>query len=234
MPVRKNLVDFLREDLGLTGSHVGCEHGVCGACTLEVDGVRGDAVDLRGLEHGIDAELDVVVPRAIAVKAAIVSDDFRESGRRALLNFGHTIGHGIEAAGGYDLYHHGEAISLGLLAALRIAEHVCGLPGQWRERTVVVLERHGLKATMFVPTGRILHDHPFFADWKTIASHAGSGRWNLQSHGHHAHDPITVSCLCSICGLGVMVVVLPSPTYATRPQMRAQSRALLRAVGLPE
>ena len=43
VPVRKNLVDFLREDLELTGSHVGCEHGVCGACTLEVNGqmVRG-------------------------------------------------------------------------------------------------------------------------------------------------------------------------------------------------
>ncbi len=43
VPVRRNLVDFLRNDLGLTGSHVGCEHGVCGACTLDVDGamVRG-------------------------------------------------------------------------------------------------------------------------------------------------------------------------------------------------
>lgn len=43
VPVRKHLVDFLREDVGLTGSHVGCEHGVCGACTLEVNGkmVRG-------------------------------------------------------------------------------------------------------------------------------------------------------------------------------------------------
>ena len=43
VPVRQNLVDFLRHHVGLTGSHVGCEHGVCGACTLEVDGapVRG-------------------------------------------------------------------------------------------------------------------------------------------------------------------------------------------------
>jgi carbon-monoxide dehydrogenase small subunit len=36
---RRTLVDFLREDLGLTGSHVGCEHGVCGACTVKLDGV---------------------------------------------------------------------------------------------------------------------------------------------------------------------------------------------------
>jgi aerobic-type carbon monoxide dehydrogenase small subunit (CoxS/CutS family) len=43
VPARQHLIDFLREDLGLTGSHVGCEHGVCGACTVRVDGriVRG-------------------------------------------------------------------------------------------------------------------------------------------------------------------------------------------------
>ncbi len=43
IPARQHLVDFLREDLGLTGSHIGCEHGVCGACTVRVDGeiVRG-------------------------------------------------------------------------------------------------------------------------------------------------------------------------------------------------
>ena len=43
VPARLHLVDFLREDLGLTGSHAGCEHGVCGACTIRVNGdiVRG-------------------------------------------------------------------------------------------------------------------------------------------------------------------------------------------------
>jgi carbon-monoxide dehydrogenase small subunit len=38
VPVRQNLVDFLRTELGLTGSHVGCEHGICGACSVRVDG----------------------------------------------------------------------------------------------------------------------------------------------------------------------------------------------------
>ena len=43
VPVRQHIVDFLRTDLGLTGSHLGCEHGVCGACSIRVDGavVRG-------------------------------------------------------------------------------------------------------------------------------------------------------------------------------------------------
>ncbi len=43
VPVRQHLVDFLRTDLGLTGSHLGCEHGICGACSVRVDGavVRG-------------------------------------------------------------------------------------------------------------------------------------------------------------------------------------------------
>ena len=43
VPVRCNLVDFLRVDLALTGSHVGCEHGVCGACTIEIDGAPARA-----------------------------------------------------------------------------------------------------------------------------------------------------------------------------------------------
>ena len=59
VPVRQHLVDFLRIDLGLTGSHIGCEHGVCGACSVRVDGavVRGClmlAVQADGCRRGHD------------------------------------------------------------------------------------------------------------------------------------------------------------------------------------
>jgi 3-dehydroquinate synthase len=73
-----------------------------------------------------------------------VGQDEREQGVRASLNLGHTVGHGIEAAAGYGRYHHGEAISLGLLASLRVAHEVCGAPIAWRERTAKILDRHGL------------------------------------------------------------------------------------------
>lgn len=60
------------------------------------------------------------------------------------------------------------------------------------DRADPLLARYGMKATMFVPTARILDGHPFFADWKRISAYAASGRWDLQSHGHHAHDLIAV------------------------------------------
>jgi 3-dehydroquinate synthase len=58
-----------------------------------------------------------VITRAVRVKADVVSSDEHESGRRAILNFGHTVGHALEAASGYDLLH-GEAVALGMVAAL--------------------------------------------------------------------------------------------------------------------
>jgi shikimate kinase / 3-dehydroquinate synthase len=54
-------------------------------------------------------------------KSAVVAADERDSGRRAVLNLGHTVGHAIEAATGYGRYRHGEAVGLGLLAALRLS-----------------------------------------------------------------------------------------------------------------
>lgn len=97
---------------------------------------------------GPSTDLADLVRLCAASKLAVVAEDEHDLGRRAILNLGHTVGHGIEAAAGYDLYHHGEAISLGLLAALRISERVLGLDPAWRDRTVAVLARHGLPVAL--------------------------------------------------------------------------------------
>ena len=74
-------------------------------------------------------DLPALLAQNVALKAAIVAEDeFETKGLRALLNFGHTIGHGIEAAAGYGKFLHGEAISLGLLAACRLSVEKSGLP----------------------------------------------------------------------------------------------------------
>jgi 3-dehydroquinate synthase len=62
-----------------------------------------------------------LVERSAAIKAGVVSRDEREGGERALLNFGHTIGHAIEAHTGYGQLLHGEAVALGMLAACRVS-----------------------------------------------------------------------------------------------------------------
>jgi shikimate kinase / 3-dehydroquinate synthase len=63
--------------------------------------------------------VEAIAFRSVAVKAAIVARDERESGDRALLNFGHTVGHALEAQGGFTRLTHGEAVSLGMVAMLR-------------------------------------------------------------------------------------------------------------------
>lgn len=88
--------------------------------------------------------LVALIRRCIDHKLRVVAEDERDLGIRASLNLGHTVGHGIEAAAGYDRYRHGEAIALGLMAALRLAEGSVGLDPSWRPRVGTVLERHGL------------------------------------------------------------------------------------------
>ncbi len=65
--------------------------------------------------------LSEVVARCIAIKAAVVEQDERETGLRRALNLGHTVGHAIEAVAGYGRYTHGEAVALGMRAVARIA-----------------------------------------------------------------------------------------------------------------
>jgi shikimate kinase/3-dehydroquinate synthase len=73
-----------------------------------------------------------------------VSEDTREAGVRASLNLGHTFGHALEAAGGFDRLSHGEAVSLGLVAALRLGERLGVTEAGLGERVTRLLERLGL------------------------------------------------------------------------------------------
>jgi len=91
-------------------------------------GIIRDAALFRFMEKnsaailaGDPAALERVIAASIRMKAGVVGIDERESGLRMILNFGHTLGHAIEAATGYRRLLHGEAIAWGMLAALRIA-----------------------------------------------------------------------------------------------------------------
>jgi 3-dehydroquinate synthase len=90
-------------------------------------------------------DLPSLVRRNIEIKAAIVAADERETkGVRTLLNFGHTIGHAIERAGEYGSVRHGEAISLGMVAACEISIRKAGLAFSDRNRIVTTLHDFGL------------------------------------------------------------------------------------------
>jgi len=84
-----------------------------------------------------------LVRGAARVKAGIVSSDPQEKGPRRLLNFGHTLGHAFEAAGGYRTLRHGEAVAWGIAAALTISRERAGLPPGDARRVCEVLARLG-------------------------------------------------------------------------------------------
>jgi 3-dehydroquinate synthase len=80
---------------------------------------------LAAARAGEHDPLQTLVLHSVQYKASVVAEDERESGLRAVLNYGHTIGHGLEAAAGYDLPH-GEAVAAGMLAAARLSREKFG------------------------------------------------------------------------------------------------------------
>jgi shikimate kinase/3-dehydroquinate synthase len=94
---------------------------------------------VRALETLDPEGLDDVVFACARYKCDIVAADERDSGLRNVLNLGHTVGHAIEAASNYRRYRHGEAIAIGLLAALRLSE-----APDLRDECEEILARHGL------------------------------------------------------------------------------------------
>jgi shikimate kinase/3-dehydroquinate synthase len=85
-----------------------------------------------------------LVQRCAGVKTLVVAADPEDRGPRAILNLGHTIGHGIESVAGYGGLSHGECVSIGLVAALRLSEDLAGLEAGTAEHVGGLLERHGL------------------------------------------------------------------------------------------
>jgi 3-dehydroquinate synthetase len=105
--------------------------------------------DLDALSPSDQAPPAELVARNIAIKARVVEEDEQEtSGTRALLNFGHTIGHGIEAAVPYGTLLHGEAISLGIRAALMLSEEYSTLTREESERVLNLLKTFELPLTL--------------------------------------------------------------------------------------
>ena len=94
---------------------------------------------VRAIEELEPDDLADVVFDCARYKCAIVAADERDAGLRNVLNLGHTVGHAIEAATNYSCYRHGEAISIGLLAALRLSD-----APDLRDECEQILEHHGL------------------------------------------------------------------------------------------
>lgn len=89
-----------------------------------------------------------VIARCCEIKAAVVGQDETESGLRAILNFGHTIGHAIENISGYGKYLHGEAISIGQVAAAKISDAMLGSGSAEADRIRSLFQRAGLPTTI--------------------------------------------------------------------------------------
>ena len=88
--------------------------------------------------------LQHAIRRSCEIKAAIVEDDERESGVRAILNLGHTFGHAIETCCGYGTYRHGEAVAMGIVLAARLAHRLNLLDTAEKERILALMDALGL------------------------------------------------------------------------------------------
>jgi 3-dehydroquinate synthase len=114
-------------------------------------GIIYDAQFFARLERGINPlnnkhrpTLAEVIARCCEIKAEVVSQDETESGLRAILNFGHTVGHGLEAISKYGKYLHGEAISIGMVYAAELSSRGLGMPTVERDRIIGLLQQAGL------------------------------------------------------------------------------------------
>jgi len=186
LPEGKNLVGAFHQprlviaDLDALGTLPSREFSAGMAEVIKYGCIRDHALFDRvanGVTFG-DDDLEEIVEKCVAIKARIVeNDEFETKGERALLNFGHTIGHAIEKATGYTRYLHGEAISLGMRAAAWLSVWCAGLPEEDAHAIEQALLDNDLPLELEsdVETGPIL---AALANDKKVAADGGN-RWVL-------------------------------------------------------
>lgn len=104
-----------------------------------------DLAAAAGRANRLDPDLATdAIARSAAIKAAVVTEDEKETGLRLLLNYGHTIGHAIENVGGYGALLHGEAVAVGMHGAALIAERLGLIDATTTARQVAVLQAYNL------------------------------------------------------------------------------------------
>ncbi len=104
--------------------------------------------DLQPIMARDAAMLEAIVARCLRHKGYVVERDEREAELRSILNFGHTVGHALENSSGYGRYLHGEAIAIGMCAALRLSHLLAGLTAAEEERMRRLIGAYGLPTRM--------------------------------------------------------------------------------------
>ena len=144
----------------------------------ELEANAADLLDPAAAVRSADARELLVgtFTRNMAIKAAVVSADERESDLRAILNYGHTLGHAIETVTGYGQVLHGEAVAIGMTAAAAIAQEVGLIGPAVVERQATLLQRFGLPTRSPRPLARADLREAMSRDKKVAA---GKQRWVL-------------------------------------------------------
>jgi 3-dehydroquinate synthase len=112
-----------------------------------------DLFDFLDINRDLILKLDrqaltYVIKRSCEIKSEVVSRDEREAGLRAILNYGHTVGHAIETVTGYRRYLHGEAVAVGMVAEATIALSLGFMDKKELQRIKSLIESYGLASTL--------------------------------------------------------------------------------------
>jgi len=128
---------------------------LCGIAEIIKYGVIRDARLFDLLDEKREAILSLdpdvmshIIKRACEIKAEVVSADERESGIRAVLNYGHTIGHAVETETGYSKYLHGEAVAIGMCLAARLSVAMGMMKSAHADRIISVVKAYGLPSEL--------------------------------------------------------------------------------------